>query len=101
MLKANINGGSKTVKLLKDAVKQHLAKTMPNVGACRIVARVYANLKRLDVSYQRNGSLAGFAAGFSREDSFFDFVDVGDEQIVKSKILGMYNYLDEPYMNVD
>ena len=89
LLGGNTNGGSKTVKLLKDAVERYVAKVCPYQPVCRIVGRVYANLRSLSVNDKGFRTLAGFAAGFLREDSYFDFVDVGDEQIVKSKIVGM------------
>ena len=49
---------------------------------------MYANLKSLDENEKGSRTLAGFAAVFSRENSFFDFIDVADEEIVKSKIVG-------------
>jgi hypothetical protein len=72
---------------------------LPNIDAerhgCRIVVRIYANLKSLSAEViKENGAqsraLAAFAAGFSREDVSFDFVDVGDENIVQAKIIGEY-----------
>lgn len=84
------NGGSKAAKLLRAAVEGYIDKTISPGGHHRIVVRVYANLKGLRTGSNDSGprSLAGFAAVFTREDSFFDFVDVGDADIVKSKILG-------------
>ncbi|KAF9699976.1 hypothetical protein EKO04_001266 [Ascochyta lentis] len=90
LLRQSTNGGSKTAKVLKDQVEQYIGNMSPGAGTCRIVVRVYANLKGLDEDDKGSRTLAGFAAGFSREDSFFDFVDVGDEKIVKSKIVDLF-----------
>ena len=88
MLRSSANGGSEAVKLLKDAVTQYINRLSPELWNFRIVARVYANLKSLDENEKGSRTLAGFAAVFSRENSFFDFIDVADEEIVKSKIVG-------------
>lgn len=89
------NGGSQAAKLLKDAIGQYLRRIGLDKHICRIDVRVYANLNSLskDVLKERSAqsrALAPFAAGFSREEVFFDFVDVGDENIVKAKIAGKY-----------
>ncbi|KAJ4361218.1 hypothetical protein N0V95_002101 [Ascochyta clinopodiicola] len=88
LLSESTNGGSKAAKMMKDQVGQYITSLSPGVGICRIVVRVYANLKGLDAVEEASRTFAGFAAGFSREDSFFDFVDVGDQNIVRAKIVG-------------
>jgi hypothetical protein len=89
LLNVTANGGSEAGKLLKDAVVQYISRLSPELGDCRIVARVYANLKSLDRNEKGSRTLAGFAAVFSRESSFFDFINIASEEIVKSKIVGM------------
>lgn len=88
------NGGSQAAKLLTEAVRQYLPKTRQY----RIIARVYANMKGLSqdavkagvVQNNQGGRVLGsFAVGFSREDALFDFTDVGEQQAVESKIVGM------------
>lgn len=87
-----------TVRLLRKAIQQHLNERCPYVEECRIIVRVYADLKSL--SAEGCGGSAGFAAAFSHEDSFFNFVDVGGKDFVKSKIVGTLfsnNMIWEPH----
>ncbi|KAF2130287.1 hypothetical protein P153DRAFT_313993 [Dothidotthia symphoricarpi CBS 119687] len=89
------NGGSQAAKLLTEAVRQYLPKTKKY----RLVVRVYANMKGLSQEAFKAGvlqnnqggrSLSAFAVGFSREDTLFDFTDVGDQAIVEAKIVEMF-----------
>lgn len=79
-------GGPMTARLLRGAIQPHLNERCSYAEECRIIVRVYADLKSLSV--EGCADSAGFAAAFSREDSFFDFVDVSDKDFVKSKIVG-------------
>lgn len=97
------SSGSRTAKLLKEAAAELFANLYPGENSYRIVARVYTNLKGLSDEvfddFDRQNpklcrpnyphALGAFAAGFSREEVFFDFVDVVDEETVERKITGM------------
>lgn len=98
----NESGGSHTAKLLKEAVTRYIADACQGKHISRIDARVYANLKSLSLEavdeysarqpyYKKPNiprALGAFAAGFSREEVFFDFVDVAAEQAVEKRITG-------------
>ncbi|CAO2655923.1 Nn.00g047260.m01.CDS01 [Neocucurbitaria sp. VM-36] len=98
------SGGSRAAKLLKEAVTSFVADIHPHQHSCRIEARVYANLKGLSHElFEEYGdrypkfskphfprALGAFAAGFSREEVFFDFTDVVDEQAVENKIVQLF-----------
>lgn len=77
---------------LRKAVIEYLGHLHLERHMCRIDARVYANLKGLSSEIVKKPpfprALAGFAAGFSREGIFSDFVDVVDELAVEDKIVG-------------
>ena len=94
------SGGAQSAKLLKSATSKYVAKHRRSGQADQIEARVYADLKGLSIEIvQQSGlhykptfprALGGFAAGFSREYDFFDFVDVVDEEAVESKITSTF-----------
>ena len=100
----NESGGSHAAKLLKEAVARYIVDRFPGEQTCRVEARAYANLKSLSLEVTekyraRNRhfrkpnlprSLGAFAAGFSRAEVLFDFVDVVDEKAVEWKITGTY-----------
>ncbi|KAJ4371547.1 hypothetical protein N0V83_004766 [Neocucurbitaria cava] len=77
------SGGSHTAKLLKKAasdLQSYIPIEIPTVSS--------PNFPR---------ALGGFAAGFSREEVFFDFVDVVDEETVERKITGLFQlYVKDP-----
>lgn len=64
---------------------------MTALRGSRIVIRVFADLRVLceDESHKLE-LLAGFAAGFSSEDSFADMVDVRDRKVVSAKVEGTH-----------
>lgn len=92
------SGGSQSARILQSSIVQFMAERYPGQQACLIKAHVYADLKALsnDVFLQSTlkskpqlpRALGGFAAGFSRDEHFFDFVDVADESAVERKIIG-------------
>ena len=69
-------------------MERYTSNLSPELIDCRIVARIYANLKGLDKNEKGLRTLAGFAAVFSREDYFFNFIDVADAQTMRAKIAG-------------
>jgi hypothetical protein len=91
------SGGIKAAAVLKQAVTEYLT-SQSNKKSCRMVIRVYANLKKLsvDVTAQYaacdpgfgNPNFPRFAAGFSCDDNFVDYVDVADDGAVERKIYG-------------
>jgi hypothetical protein len=88
-------GGFMAAKLLKDAMTQYLQNLGLEKEGCRVIVHIYANLKSLSADVFKDGgapsrAFAGFAAGISREELAFDFVDVGDENIVQAKIVGKW-----------
>ena len=103
------SGGSRAAKLLKETITSFIADFHPHQHSCHIHARVYANLKGLSLElFEEYGNrnpkftkpnfpraLGGFAAGFSREEVFFDFVDVVDEQAVENKIVRKSFYYNQ------
>jgi hypothetical protein len=90
-----VDGGSQAAKLLREAVTQDLERIQLDTHTFRIDVRVYANMKKLSANAPKADTtnpraLAPFAAIFSWEYLSFDFVDVGHESIIKSKILSEY-----------
>lgn len=93
------SGGEQAAKLLKRAVFDFLAKKGLDKHIARLEAHAYANLKGLSVeiikqnerSYKSEPprALGGFAAGFSNGGSSFSLIDVINEEIVESRIIGM------------
>ncbi|CAA9962710.1 hypothetical protein PTMSG1_06084 [Pyrenophora teres f. maculata] len=105
------SGGSQAAKLLKKATANYITEHHPDMRSNHIHARVYANLKALStkVAEGRNGinrklklphyprSLGAFAAGFSRMDAFFDYVDVVEQGDVEQKITALFcSYIKDP-----
>jgi hypothetical protein len=61
------------------------------------MVRIYADLRTLSASAFKSNlvglsnqpwALSPFASSFSQVNPFFDFIDVGDEDIVKIKVAG-------------
>ncbi|KAE8847463.1 hypothetical protein HRS9122_04370 [Pyrenophora teres f. teres] len=105
------SGGSQAAKLLKEATLKYINDYHPTIGSSCIHARIYANLKRLsvDVSKRRDNSnrklklphypraLGAFAAGFSRADAWFEYIDVVEEEDVQRKITALFrSYTKNP-----
>jgi hypothetical protein len=90
-------GGSKAANLLKKAILQQLDQLGCDVSPAfgdRIVVRVYINLRGLSGEEQDSSAsreMAAFAAGFSREELSYDFVDVGDYNVVQNKTIGKHS----------
>lgn len=79
--------------MLKEAILRYLRGINLGDSGCRVIVHIYSNLRSLsreviEESGAQPRALASFAAGFSREELTFDFVDVGDENIVQAKIMG-------------
>jgi hypothetical protein len=93
----NTGGGSEAAKLLKKAILQQLDQLGHDVRPAfgdRIVVRIYTNLRGLSGEEQDSSvsrGMAEFAAGFFREELSYDFVDVGDYNVVQNKILGKHS----------
>ena len=78
------------MQALRKAIQQHVAADIPSLRGSRIVVRVFADLRVLCEDEGHNFQLlAGFAAGFSSEDSFADMIDVRGKKVVSAKIEGM------------
>ncbi|KAF1845436.1 uncharacterized protein K460DRAFT_416696 [Cucurbitaria berberidis CBS 394.84] len=101
LMQGTESGGTQTAKLLREAVAKYVADLRLGEHIYHINARVYANLKNLSLEvedeYEYQSSyfkkpnflrnLCAFAAGFSDEEVFFDFVDVVGQEAVERKII--------------
>ncbi|CAM1504877.1 Fc.00g024680.m01.CDS01 [Cosmosporella sp. VM-42] len=85
LVKQGLEGGQKTVNLLRQAVDGHLKDTMGSeANHVKVVARVYANLKGLSMAYKDYdvlydpATLFEFVRGFNMGNDLCDFVDAGN-----------------------
>ncbi|KAI4189031.1 MAG: hypothetical protein LQ348_003854 [Seirophora lacunosa] len=98
-------GGKEAATKLWNAIKDHMHEKLPDIPSeCRIVTRIYANLKGLaDVCYksgmvERTSTIEDFYRGFTGSKILFDFVDVGhgkdraDEKITELFKLHLSDY---------
>lgn len=74
--------------MLREAVQQHMAENVKDATQCRVVVRVFADMKLL--TQLEDCDVYDFAAGFSAEGSFFDFVGIKNETAVGSRIAGKF-----------
>ena len=77
-------GGREAACLLWNSVTDYVHQNLANVPSdCKIVTRIYANLKGLGDVCHRSGlvekpqQIEDFARGFTGSKQLFDFVDVG------------------------
>ncbi|KAF1986582.1 hypothetical protein K402DRAFT_454224 [Aulographum hederae CBS 113979] len=81
------DGGREAAQFLAKAVREQLSR-IGIQGPCRIMARIYANLKDLSKRVSRqvpsvgqhSRCLAGFTSSFGSELELFDFIDSGEGQ---------------------
>lgn len=84
MIEKGEMGGKEAATKLWNAIKDYVHQKLPDIASdCRIVTRIYANLKGLaEVCYksglvERSNALEDFYRGFTGSKILFDFVDVG------------------------
>jgi len=78
------------VQALRKAIQQHVAANIADLRGSCVFVRIFADLRVLCEEEGHNLQLlAGFAAGFSSEDSFADMIDVRERKVVSAKIEGM------------
>lgn len=100
MIKKGEIGGKEAATKLWNAIRDYVHEKLSDVQSdCRIMARIYANLKGLaEVCYksgivERSNMLEDFYRGFTGSKILFDFVDVGpgkdraDEKITGIRLL--------------
>ncbi|KAL9027410.1 MAG: hypothetical protein Q9196_004054, partial [Gyalolechia fulgens] len=105
MIRRGETGGKEAAARLWNEIKDYVHEKLPDVPSeCRIVTRIYANLKGLaDVCYksgivERANLLEEFYRGFTGSKILFDFVDVGpgkdraDEKITELFKLHLSDY---------
>ncbi|KAL9003254.1 MAG: hypothetical protein Q9188_003869 [Gyalolechia gomerana] len=105
MIRKGETGGKEAAARLWNEIKDYVHEKLPDVPSeCRIVTRIYANLKGLaDVCYksgivERANLLEEFYRGFTGSKILFDFVDVGpgkdraDEKITELFKLHLSDY---------
>ncbi|KAI4151036.1 MAG: hypothetical protein LQ341_000985 [Variospora aurantia] len=98
-------GGKEAATKLWNAIKDHMHEKLPSIPSdCRIVTRIYANLKGLaEICYksgivERINTIEDFYRGFTGSKILFDFVDVGhgkdraDEKITELFKLHLNDY---------
>ncbi|KAA8623303.1 CCCH zinc finger DNA binding protein [Pyrenophora tritici-repentis] len=105
------SGGSQAAKILKEATVKYLEQHHPHIKSRQVHARIYANIKGLsnNVAEARNNSnkklklppypraLGAFAAGFSRTEAFFYYVDVVEHEDVVMKVTALFSpYIRDP-----
>jgi hypothetical protein len=97
LVKKGLEGGVDAAQFLLQEVKNCLSRLDSDADRCRIMVRVYANLKGLSKALALAGgqaglearSLAPFTSSFTRSQELFDFVDAGDKKEgVEFKIRG-------------
>lgn len=97
-------GGKEAAAGLWNEVNDYIHEKLPNIPSdCRIVTRIYANMKGLaDVCYrsgivERAGLLEEFYRGFTGSKILFDFVDVGPgKDRADEKITGTIDHAHAP-----
>ncbi|KAI9801591.1 MAG: hypothetical protein M1825_003270 [Sarcosagium campestre] len=84
LLQNGEKGGKDAAALLWSAIHDYIERELPNLPSdCKIVGRVYANLRGLSETCFKAGivdhpsKVEDFARGFTRSKHLFDFVDVG------------------------
>ncbi|CZT23612.1 uncharacterized protein RCC_09326 [Ramularia collo-cygni] len=84
LLRLGEDGGRQAANLITNAVDAWMPSHVDGYPSnCRIVTRVYANVKGLADTCTRAGIVSSptiiedFVRGFTRSDDYFDFVDVG------------------------
>ncbi|KAF6791404.1 CCCH zinc finger DNA binding protein [Colletotrichum sojae] len=95
-----VEGGQKTVGLLKQAVLETLRSSDPNLPHhLKVVVRVYANLRGLAKAYADTGALGDrddldqFVRGFNMGDQLCDFVDAGNgKECADEKVKGCFQF---------
>jgi hypothetical protein len=88
LIRKGLEGGVDAAQLLQQEVKDCLSRLDSDANRCRIMIRVYANLKGLSKALALAGgqaglearSLAPFTSSFTRSQELFDFVDAGDKR---------------------
>ncbi|KAI9789731.1 MAG: hypothetical protein M1833_002270 [Piccolia ochrophora] len=77
-------GGREAAGLLWSAIRQYAERDLADLPSdCKIVARIYANIKGLAETCHKAGivdhptKVVDFARGFTRSKHLFDFIDVG------------------------
>jgi hypothetical protein len=81
-----LEGGKKSVSLLKQAVEAEIRTSFPSLPAhIEIVVRVYANTEGLGRTYARlklatESTFLSFVRGFNMGHTLSDFVDAGNEK---------------------
>ncbi|KAL8827583.1 MAG: hypothetical protein Q9170_006958 [Blastenia crenularia] len=105
MIRRGEVGGKEAAAILWNQIKDYVHEKLPDVPSeCRIVTRVYANLKGLaEVCYkagiaERASLVEDFYRGFTGSKILFDFIDVGpgkdraDEKITELFKLQLSDY---------
>ena len=77
-------GGKEAAAVLWNGIKDHVHDTLPDIPSdCRIVTRIYANMKGLSETCWKAGLvdkpslIEEFYRGFTGSKILFDFIDVG------------------------
>lgn len=90
-------GGKDAANQLWAAIRDNVARNLPNVPSPKIITRIYANVKGLADACYRAGIvdkpslIDEFARGFNGSRLLFDFVDVGSgKDRADDKIAGMF-----------
>ncbi|KAF2137547.1 uncharacterized protein K452DRAFT_278557 [Aplosporella prunicola CBS 121167] len=104
LLRQAEEGGKTAAGRLETQLEEHLNSRLPDIpGNCKLVVRIYANLKGLGETCRSAGIIANtadveaFAKGFTRNKPLFDFVDVGpgkdraDEKLCETFKLHLYD----------
>jgi len=98
LIHANGSGGEEAARQLSNAVQDYMLSIGPALKDCRVIVRVYADLKALSLSAAKAKLIDGnsqtcvlrpFASRFSKAEAFYDFIDVGDREVVRMKVEGM------------
>jgi hypothetical protein len=95
-----LNGGKKTVSLLKQAIEEELKTSMPESAPhLKVMIRVYANLEGLAKTYSEldvasSPIFSSFIRGFNMGDATCDFVDAGNgKECSDEKIKGTSSWI--------
>ncbi|KAF2657919.1 hypothetical protein K491DRAFT_561990, partial [Lophiostoma macrostomum CBS 122681] len=99
----NGNGGGIAAKRLDEAIRAHLKSTSSFPNHINVNVRIYADLKTISLSAQRSNlvsknnqawsrCLAPFVASFSQVCPGFDFIDVGDHDVVAIKVAENFQF---------
>ncbi|KAL4929708.1 zinc finger CCCH domain-containing protein [Aspergillus undulatus] len=88
LIKAGAQGGGKAAQLLNDAVRELVHEQRGSqAGQCRIMVRIYSNIRELSKTLARAGLVGNearpfstFASSFSAAQHLFDYVDAGDKK---------------------